>query len=50
MIARANIVDVKSNLKFTQDCIDRVYVSWKYDTFKIDNASVYQILLKISWT
>ena len=47
IIARIPIVDVKSNLKMTQKCLDRVYLSYKCDTFKIDNSLVYQILLKV---
>ena len=31
----------------TQECQERVYVSWQYDTFKIDNAFVYHILSKV---
>ena len=46
MIVRAPIVDAKSNLKMTQD-LDRVYVNGLCDTFKIYNALVYHILLKI---
>ena len=47
MIVRASIVDAKSNPKLTQECLDRIYLSCHCDTFKIDNALVYQILLKV---
>ena len=46
-IIRALIVDVKSSLKITQDGLDREYVDWQCDTFKIDNALVYHILSNI---
>ena len=44
MIPRAPIANAKSNLKMTQETLDRVYLSHQIDTFKIDNAMVYQIL------
>ena len=47
MIARAPIIDTKSNLKLTQKCIDRVYLSWQCDVFNIETAFICQILLKI---
>ena len=47
MIARAPIVDAKTNLKMVQDSLDRAYLSYQCDTFKIDNALVYQILTKM---
>ena len=47
MIARAPIVDAKSNLKMTQDSLDRAYVSWQCNTFKVVKALVYHILSKI---
>ena len=47
MIAIAPIVDKWSNFKLSQDCLERVYFDYQCDTFKIDNALVYQILLKI---
>ena len=31
----------------TDECIETAYVSWWWDTLKIDNAFVYHILLKI---
>ena len=46
MIAIAPIVDKWSNFKLSQDCLERVYFDYQCDTFKIDNALVYQILLK----
>ena len=46
MIARAHIVDAKLNLKMTEECLDRVYLSHQCDT-KIDNTLVYCILLKV---
>ena len=47
MIARAPIVDAKSNLKMTKETLDRAYHSYQVDIFKIDNAMVYQILAKV---
>ena len=47
MIARAPIVDSKSNLKMTQETQDRDYLSYQLDKFKIDNALVYQIPSKL---
>ena len=47
MIARAPIVNICLNLKMTQDLLDRAYLVHGADTFKIDNAMVYQILSKI---
>ena len=47
MIARAPIVDSKSNLKMNQEALNKVYLHYQCDTFKIDNALVYQILLKM---
>ena len=47
MIARAPIVDEKSNLKQTQECLDKAYVGCQCDTFKIDNAFMYHILSMI---
>ena len=46
-IARAPIIDARSNLKMTQETLDRTYLSHEVDTFKIVNAMVYQILSKI---
>ena len=48
MITRAPIVDSKSNFKMTQEILNRAYLSYQVDTFKIDNALVYQILSKVS--
>ena len=47
MIARSPIVDAKSNLMMAQDGLDRAYISWQCDTFKIDNACMYHIPSKI---
>ena len=47
MIARALTVVAKSNLKLTQKCMDRIYLRWKCDIFKIDNSLVCQILSTI---
>ena len=47
MIARVPIVDLKSNLKMTQETLDRAYVSYQVDTFKIINALVYPIHFKM---
>ena len=47
MIARAPIVDNRSNFKLSQESFDRVYFDCWCDAFKIDNASVHQILLKV---
>ena len=47
MIARSSIVDAKSNLKITQESLDRLYLNHQCGTFKIDNALVYQILSKL---
>ena len=47
MICKASIVDVKSNLKMTQDGIAKEYESWQCNNVKIDNALVNHILLKI---
>ena len=47
MIARASIVDSKMNLKINQESLYRVYLDYQCDTFKINNALVYQIVLKV---
>ena len=44
MIDRAPIVKLMSNLRMTQDMLDRAYFSYQCDIFKIDNALVYHIL------
>ena len=46
-IARAPIVNASSNLKVSQDVLDRAYLSLQADTLKIDNAMVYQMLSKM---
>ena len=47
MTMRAHIVDSKMNLKMTQDNLDRIYLSYQCDAFKIDYAMVHQTLLKM---
>ena len=47
MISRAPIVDAKSNLKMTQECLDKAYLSYQFDTFKIDSSFMHQILSNI---
>ena len=46
VIARAPILDAKLSLKSTHEILDRAYLSYQDDTFKIGNAMVYQILSK----
>ena len=36
--------DANSNLMMSQDTLDRVYLNHQADTFKINNAMMYQIL------
>ena len=45
MISRTSIIDAKSNLRMTQDTLDRAYL--RHQVVKIDNAMVYQILSKV---
>ena len=47
MIARIPIFDAKLNLKMNQESLNRAYVSYQCDTFKVNNALVYQILLEV---
>ena len=47
MITRAPIVDAKLNLRLSQDSLDRGYLKDQVDTFKIDNALVFQILAMV---
>ena len=47
MIARAPIVNLKSNLKLNQETLDRDYLEYQCGRFKIDKALVYQILSKV---
>ena len=47
MIVSAPIANAKSNLKMTQETLDRAYLNHQVDTFKIDNAMVYQNLFKV---
>ena len=47
IITRVPIVNASSNLRLNQISLNRVYVDHKTDTFKIDNAIVYQIFSKV---
>ena len=47
IIIRAPIVDAKTNLRLSQESLDKVYLDYQCDTFKINNAMVYQILSKM---
>ena len=47
MIARAPIIDAKSSLKMTQETLDKAYLNYQVDAFKIDNAMVCEILSKV---
>ena len=47
MIARAPIINAKSNRKMTQETLNRAYLSYQVDTFKINNVLVHQILSKV---
>ena len=47
MIARASIVDARSNLRLNQDSLDRVYLDHQADALKIDNATLYQFISKV---
>ena len=47
MITRATIVDNTSNLKLNQNLLGMVHLDHQCDTFKINNALVYQILSKV---
>ena len=47
MIARAPMVNAELNIKMTQETLERVYLNYQCDTFKIDNALVYQLLTMI---
>ena len=47
MITRAPIINTKWNLKIIQETLDRAYLNYQVDTFKIDNALVYHILSKV---
>ena len=44
VIARAPIVDGNSTPKLNQESLDIIYLDYQFDTFKIDNALVYQNL------
>ena len=46
-ITMDSIVNSKSNLKFSQDSLGRIYLNHKCDTLNIKNALVYQILSKM---
>ena len=47
MIERTHIVDAKSNLRLSQDSLDRGYLKDQADSFKIDYALVYHIASKM---
>ena len=47
MIARVPIIDSKMNLKLSQESLHRVYLDHQCGIFKIDNALMYKILLKL---
>ena len=47
IMARAPIVGSRLNEKLTQECLEGVYLIVQCDMFKIDDALVYYILLKI---
>ena len=47
MITRVPIIDTRLNLRLNQDSLDKVYVDHQTDTFKVDNAMVYQSLSKM---
>ena len=47
MIVRALIVDRESNLKLTQNVLYRAYLNYQCDTFKVNNAIMYQTIYKI---
>ena len=47
MIARAPIVDSQWNLRMSQDGLDKAYINYPCNTFKIVNSSLYHILLKM---
>ena len=40
-------MDASSNLRLSQDSLERVYVDHQADTFNVDNAMVYQIFSKM---
>ena len=47
MIAWAPIIDARLNLRLNQGSLDRVYIGYQDDTFKVDNAMVYQMFSKM---
>ena len=47
MIARVSIFDTMSNLRSKQDSLDKFYVDHQTDTFKVDNAMMYQMFSKM---
>ena len=47
MITRAPIINLRTNLKLSQESLDNIYLDHQCDTFKINNALVYKILLKM---
>ena len=48
MIAKAPIVNARSNIQKNQDCLERTYVSWQCGAFKINNVPMYHILKDFS--
>ena len=46
IIGRAPIMNSKWNLKITQETLDRAYLRYQVETFKINNDLVYQIFSK----
>ena len=48
MITRAPIVDAKTNLKLSQESLDRVYLDHQVGTFKIDNVLCIKFSLRCS--
>ena len=48
MITITPIFNKKSNFRLTQDSLDKAYFNYQCDSFKINNALVYQIFSKIT--
>ena len=40
-------MDAESNLKLTQECLDKAFLSYQCDTFKIANVLVYHFLSRV---
>ena len=47
MITRAPIINTRLDLRLNQGSLDRVYGDHQTDTFKVDNAMVYQMFSKM---